>query len=398
MNPLGIIVYCGVLMSISSFAIDITLPAFPEMVGRLEAPYATIQWTVTAYMFAAGLAQLVWGPASDRFGRRPIMAIGLSVFLLGSVLTSIAPTIEWLLAGRLVQGLGAAAAIVLARAILRDLYSGQELARNLALAWAIFAVGPILAPLAGAGVLVPFGWRAVYALLGLIGIGLLLPLIWLRETIPHRSADALRPVVLWRGLVRVFAHPQSRYFLLLSGPVMAVMVFNLSALPRVYDVSFGVTGVGFALLFALHGTGIVVGQLVNRRMIPILGTVPAMLVANGILILSAALMVLFTLAGWINAYLMTAMLILFATGYLVVFSNASALVLDPHGEIAGFAAAVFGVTSQIGAALIVSVLVVFAGGSALAYSFLLLCVCVATFALIAWWHLQHGNGRAIKPL
>ena len=79
------------------------------------------------------------------------MAVGLSVFLLGSVLTSLAPTIEWLLAGRLVQGFGAAAAIVLARAILRDLYSGQELARNLALAWAIFAVGPILAPLGGRG-------------------------------------------------------------------------------------------------------------------------------------------------------------------------------------------------------------------------------------------------------
>jgi len=398
LSPLAILIYCGVLMSISSFAIDITLPAFPEMVDRLGAPYATIQWTVTAYMFAAGLAQLVWGPASDRFGRRPVMAVGLSVFLLGSVLTSLAPTIEWLLAGRLVQGFGAAAAIVLARAILRDLYSGQELARNLALAWAIFAVGPILAPLAGAAVLVPFGWRSVYALLGVIGIGLLLPLIWLRETIPNRSADALRPGVLWRGLVRLFAHPQSRYFLLLSAPVMSVMVFNLSALPRVYDVSFGVTGVGFALLFALHGTGIVVGQLVNRRMIPIFGTVPAMLVASGILILSAALMVLFSLVGWISAYLMTAMLILFATGYLVVYSNASALVLDPHGEIAGFAAAVFGVVSQIGAAIIVSVLVVFAGGSALAFSFLLLCVCVVTFVLIAWWHYRHGNARALKPL
>jgi MFS transporter, DHA1 family, multidrug resistance protein len=117
-------------MSISSFAIDITLPAFPEMVDRLDAPYATVQWTVTVYMFAAGLAQLVWGPASDRFGRRPVLAAGLSIFLLGSVLTSIAPSIEWLLAGRRSRGFGAAAAIVLARAILRDLYSGQELARN----------------------------------------------------------------------------------------------------------------------------------------------------------------------------------------------------------------------------------------------------------------------------
>ena len=92
--------------------------------------------------------------------------------------------------------------------------------------------------------------------------------------------------------------------------------------------------------FALHGTGIVVGQLVNRRMIPIFGTVPAMLVASGILILSAALMVLFSLVGWISAYLMTAMLILLFSqlGYLVVYSiRVRARLLDPHGEIAGFA-------------------------------------------------------------
>ena len=109
MNPLAIVIYCGVLISISSFAIDITLPAFPEMVRRLDSPYATVQWTVTVYMFCAGIAQLVWGPASDRFGRRPTLAAGLSLFLVGSVLTALAPTIEWLLAGRAIQGCGAAA-------------------------------------------------------------------------------------------------------------------------------------------------------------------------------------------------------------------------------------------------------------------------------------------------
>lgn len=393
MNPLAIVIYCGVLMSISSFAIDITLPAFPEMVARLGSPYATVQWTVTTYMFCAGIAQLVWGPASDRFGRRPTLAAGLSLFLVGSVLTALAPTIEWLLAGRAIQGFGAGAAIVLARAVLRDLYSGQELARNLALAWAFFAVGPILAPLIGAAVLVPFGWRAVFAALALLGVALLLPLLAFRETIAKPSPDAMRPSVLRARLVRLFVHPQSRYFLLLSGLVMSIMVFNLSALPRVYDISFGVTGVAFALLFALHGTGIVVGQLINRRLIPVLGTVPAMLVANAVLILSAALMLTFTLAGLINAYLMSALLVLFATGYLVVFSNASALVLDPHGDIAGFAAAVLGVASQIGAAMIVSGLVVIAGGSALAYTTVLLCVCSATFVLILWWYLRHRHAK-----
>ena len=392
MNPLAIVIYCGVLISISSFAIDITLPAFPEMVRRLDSPYATVQWTVTVYMFCAGIAQLVWGPASDRFGRRPTLAAGLSLFLVGSVLTALAPTIEWLLAGRAIQGFGAAAAIVLARAIMRDLYSGQELARNLALSMAVFAVGPILSPLIGAAVLVPFGWRGVFGALALLGVALLLPLLFFRETIAQTSRDATRPAILRARLVRLFVHPQSRYFLLLSGLVMSTMVFNLSALPRIYDVSFGVTGVAFALLFALHGTGIVVGQLINRRLIPILGTVHAMMVANAVLILSSALMMMLTLAGVMGAYLMSALLVLFSTGYLVVFSNASALVLDPHGDIAGFAAAVLGVASQICAAIIVSILVVVAGGNALSYTIVLLSICLITFALIFWWHVQPASG------
>ncbi len=385
-------------MSISSFAIDITLPAFSEMVARLDAPYATVQWTATVYMFCAGVAQLVWGPASDRFGRRPVLAAGLSLFLVGSVLTALAPSIEWLLAGRAVQGFGAAAAIVLARAILRDLYCGQELARNMALAMAVFAVGPVLSPLIGAAALVPFGWRAVFAALALLGLALLLPLLAFRETIARTSPDAMRPSVLRAGLVRLFHHPQSRYFLLLSGLVMSIMVFNLAALPRVYDVSFGIAGGTFAILFALHGTGIVVGQLLNRRLIPVFGTVPAMLVANGVLILSAAAILLLSLTGLISAYLMSALLVPFVAGYLVVFSNGSALVLDPHGDIAGFAAAVLGVASQIGAAVIVSVLVLFAEGSPVAYSLLLLGVCVLTFLLVAWWHHRHGNGRAVRTL
>jgi MFS transporter, DHA1 family, multidrug resistance protein len=76
-KPLSIVIYCGVLMSISAFAVDILLPGMPAMVSGLQAPYAAVQWTVTAFVFSAGLAQLVWGPASDRFGRRPVMAVGL---------------------------------------------------------------------------------------------------------------------------------------------------------------------------------------------------------------------------------------------------------------------------------------------------------------------------------
>jgi MFS transporter, DHA1 family, multidrug resistance protein len=274
---------------------------------------------------------------------------------------------------------------VLARAVMRDLFHGQELARNLALATAIFAIGPIVAPLVGAAIAEPFGWRAIFGALALFACGLLLVLLRMPETIPAKVAEAASPKVVARRAARLFAHPQSRYFLLLAPVAMSTMLFILASAPRIYDINFGLQGTAFALFFALHGTGIIIGQTANRRLIPKLGIVPAMLVGNCVLILAAVLILGFAAAGLINAYVMTALLILYATSYLVVYANATAMVLDPHGDIAGFAAALFGFTSQIGAAIIASVIVLFTGDSTVGFAVALLGICLVCFAMIANW-------------
>ncbi len=385
MTPRTIVIFCGLLMSSSAFSVDITLPSFPEMVSDLDAPYNQVQWTLTFYMFMAGVAQLFWGPLSDRIGRRPSLAGGLAIYLAGCLMSALAPSIEWLLAGRLLQGFGGAAAIVLARAIMRDLFRGQELARNLALATAIFAIGPIVAPLVGAAIAAPFGWRAIFGVLALFACGLLLALLRMPETIPVKVPDAASPRVVARRAARLFAHPQSRHFLLLSAVAMSTMMFILVSAPRIYDIHFGLVGTAFALLFALHGTGIVIGQTTNRWLIPKLGTVPAMLVGNAVLILSAVLILGFAAAGMISPWLMTGLLILYSTSYLVVYANATAMVLDPHGDIAGFAAALFGFFSQIGASIIVSVIVLFTADSVVGFGTALLGTCVLCFAMIAYW-------------
>ncbi len=390
MSSTAILIYCGVLMAISAFNVDMTLPTFAAMSDDLAAPYEQVQWTVTFYMFAAGFAQLLWGSVSDRFGRRAALGAGLSIFLVGSLLAAFAPTIGILLVSRVVQGLGTAAAIVCSRAIIRDRYSGQELARNLAFASAIFAVGPIVAPLVGAAIATPFGWRAVFGVLtGFAGL-LLLVLIWLPETIPAKVPDSMRPAVFVRRIGRIVAHPQSRHFLIVSAVVMSAMLLILSAYPRIYDTQFGIRGSVFALFFASHGIGIIVGQTANRRLIPRLGIVRTMAIANGVLILAAALILAVGVAGIANPWLMTALAILFATSYLIVFSNASAMVLDPHGDIAGFTAAVYGFASQIGSSVIVSALVVFVGNSVPVFGAVLLAICLVCFALVQWWRVRRG--------
>lgn len=385
MKGRAIVLYCGLLMSISAFSVDITLPSFPAMARDLAAPFEQVQWTITVYMVGAGLGQLLWGPLSDRYGRRPALAAGLGLFLLGCIVAALSPSAPLLLASRLLQGFGAAAAIVASRAVIRDLHSGEELARNLALATAIFAVGPILAPLLGAGMAALAGWRFIFLALAIFAGGLLLALPRLPETLATRSVDAMRPRVFAERTARLFRHPQSRFFLLLSALIMSSMLLILAVAPRIYEVSFGITGVVFAFYFSVHGIGIVIGQAMNRRMIVKLGVVGAMIAANAVLVLSATLTLVFAMADMMSAPLMTALIVLFATSYLIVFSNAAAMVLDPHGDIAGFAAAFYGFTSQIGSAIIVTVLVLFAGDSVPAFAAALLVICLAClFGLLRW--------------
>ena len=385
MKERWIVAYCGVLMSISSFSVDITLPSFPAMVDDLDAPFELVQWTITSYMIGAGLGQLVWGSMSDRFGRRPALAAGLALFLLGCLGAAFASSIELMLACRVLQGLGAAAAIVSSRAIIRDRFSGEALARNLALATAIFAVGPIFAPLLGAGVAALAGWRFIFLGLSVFAAGLLIVLVRLPETLPARAPDAMRLAVFVQRSRRLLAHPQSRYFVFLSAIVMASMLLILASTPRIYEHAFGLSGTTFAVYFAFHGLGIVLGQAANRRLIRSIGIVNAMIAANVVLVVAVMLMLGFIFAGMMNAILMTALITLFATSYLIVYSNAAAMVLDPHGDIAGFTAAFYGFVSQIGSALLVSLLVVVTGESVTGFAAALLAICLVSLAaLLAW--------------
>ena len=169
------------------------------------------------------------------------------------------------------------------------------------------------------------------------------------------------------------------------------MLLILSTVPRLYERAFGLTGMAFAAFFAFHGIGIVIGQFANRRLIQTVGVVNAMIVGNVVLIASSALILAISVAGMIDAYIITALFVLFATSYLVLYSNAAAMVLDPHGDIAGFAAAFYGFTSQIGSAVLVSALVVFTGDSIPVFAGTLLAICALTMLALLVWRVRSRN-------
>jgi DHA1 family bicyclomycin/chloramphenicol resistance-like MFS transporter len=378
-----VVIFAGLLMSLGAFSIDITLPAIPQIAADLDAPLASAQMTVSAYILALGFGQLAWGVLSDRYGRMPVLAGGLAIYALGALAAFLAPSAGWLIAARMLQGIGGGAATVTSRAMIRDVSSGPALASNMALATAFFAVGPIVAPFLGAGLIIVIGWRAVYLALCIVALLLLVSAVRLGETSATRSE--ISAAALSRAVRSLFGNRQSRWFLL-HGPVaMSTMILILSMLPAVYAQAYGVTGMMFAALFAMHGLGIIIGQALNRRLIASSGPAHALLVGACVIVLASGLMLAASLAGIDGAWLMSLLLVLFATSYLVVMANAGSMVLDPHPRIAGLASAVSASLAQLGAGLGVTLLVALLPPTATAFSAALFALCFATLVPALLW-------------
>lgn len=389
MSHRSIIIFCGILLAVSAVAVDIVLPALSYMAEDLSSSYTQVQLIIPTFIFAAGIGQLIWGPLSDRFGRKPILLIGLSGFVFGSLICWLASAIDPMLIGRIIQGFCASSCAVISRAILRDLFSGTELARNIALATMIFALGPIVAPVIGAGLMSISSWRSVLLLLLLFG---LIPfgygLFKLSETINEKTQNALELKTLADNLVSMMKHPQSRFFILMSGPIMAMIIFILIAIPRVFVEQFEMKGTEFALFFAVHGFGIIIGQTVNRWMIAKYGVIFSMVTGATVLVFTTGLILAISAYGQMGPYTMTACLTLFATSYLIVFANAGALTLDPHGSIAGFASSFFGFVSQAGSAIIAMVLAYYVEGDLVKFSSTLFLLALVVFAALNVWRVR----------
>jgi DHA1 family bicyclomycin/chloramphenicol resistance-like MFS transporter len=191
----------ALLTALGPVAVDMYLPSFPDIGRLLAASPATVQLTLSLYMVAYAIGQMVYGPLSDRYGRLPVMRVALLIYCAASLACALAPNIEMLLAARVLQALGSSGAIVLARAIVRDLYSGARAGRELSLMGAIMALAPVFAPMIGGLLQSTFGWRSHFVLQ--IAFGLIAAtFVWrkLPETLKERT-DSIPP----RAIVAAYA-------------------------------------------------------------------------------------------------------------------------------------------------------------------------------------------------
>ncbi|WP_093878887.1 Bcr/CflA family multidrug efflux MFS transporter [Streptomyces sp. TLI_105] len=339
----------GGLTALPPLSMDMYLPALPEVTGALRAPAATVQLTLTACLAGMALGQLVVGPMSDKWGRRRPLLAGMAVYVLATAVCALAPSAELLIGFRLLQGLAGAAGIVIARAVVRDLYDGVEMARFFSTLMLISGVAPIIAPLIGGQILRLTDWRGVFHVLTAIGV-LLTLVVWrfLHETLPperrHEGGvgQALRTM---RGLLadRVFTG-----YMLTGGLAFAALFAYISASPFVVQEIYGASPQTFSLLFGLNSVGLVaVGQINGKLLVGRVSLDKALGCGLGIILLAGLALTLMTtgVLGEVGLAPVAAGLfvLMSAMGLAMPNTNAQALMRTPHA--AGSASALLGTSS-----------------------------------------------------
>ncbi|MEU9999857.1 Bcr/CflA family multidrug efflux MFS transporter [Streptomyces sp. NPDC048370] len=339
----------GGLTALPPLSMDMYLPALPEVTEVLRAPAATVQLTLTACLAGMALGQLVVGPMSDKWGRRRPLLIGMLVYVAATAVCAFAPTVELLITFRLLQGLAGAAGIVIARAVVRDLYDGVEMARFFSTLMLISGVAPIIAPLIGGQILRITDWRGVFHVLAVIGV--LLTLVvwkWLGETLPperrHEGGvgQALRTM---RGLLadRVFTG-----YVLAGGLGFAALFAYISASPFVVQEIYGASPQTFSLLFGLNSIGLVaVGQINGKLLVGRVSLDKALGWGLAVIVLAAVALLLMTSGVFgkpsLAAVAAGLFVLMSAMGLVLPNTNAQALMRTPHA--AGSASALLGTSS-----------------------------------------------------
>ncbi|MBT2469334.1 multidrug effflux MFS transporter [Streptomyces sp. ISL-66] len=339
----------GGLTGLAPLSMDMYLPALPGVTSSLATPAATAQLTLTACLAGMAVGQLVIGPMSDKWGRRRPLLIGMSVYVLATAICAFAPSVELLIAFRLVQGLAGAAGIVIARAVVRDLHDGVAMARFFSTLLLVSGAAPIIAPLIGGQVLRVTDWRGVFHVL--TGIGLVLTLMvskWLEESLPpqRRQTGGIGPALRTMGGLladRVFTG-----YMLAGGLAFAALFAYISASPFVIQEIYGASPQTFSLLFGLNSVGLIaVGQINGKLLVGRVGPDKVLATGLGLIVLSAVALLLMTTGVLGEAGLLPVAAGLFvlmsAQGLVLPTTNAQALMRTP--DAAGTASALLGASS-----------------------------------------------------
>jgi DHA1 family bicyclomycin/chloramphenicol resistance-like MFS transporter len=347
------VVFIAAVMATNALAIDAMLPALPDIQRSFGlADVLQTQWVLTAYLLGFGAAQIVYGTLSDRYGRKPVLLFGLSLYVVAAVATFFAPSFALMIAARVAQGIGAAATRVLAVSIVRDCYAGRRMAQVMSLAMIVFLAVPVLAPSVGQLIILAAPWRWIFGVLAVFGA---LVLLWAANRLPETLRLENRAPISVHGILRAFHTVLSNriavgYMLAMTMVLGGLFGFLNSAqpifaqtfaVPHLFTVFFA--GIAMSMAFASLANARLVGRIGSRRISHI-----ALL---GFIALALLHVVMGAMGGetlWGFVLCQAAMMFCFG----LVAPNFNAMAMEPMGHVAGTASSVMGFVSTVGAALL----------------------------------------------
>lgn len=344
-----LVVFLGLLSAFGPFVIDMYLPALPEMAVVFHCDSSVIQLGLTFCMVGLAVGQLLFGPASDKYGRKPILISSLIVFVVASLICCYSRSVVAFTAARFLQGIGGAGGIVLSRSIAADMYSGKELAKLIAILSAINNLAPVAAPVAGGGVAHVWGWQGIFVILLVLGIILTAMCFPLRESLsPDKWFQGKLPASL-KGYSRVLKVKGFALYSLVYALAMATLFAYISATPFIVQDIFGFSELRFSLVFAVNAIALATGSALSLRFrsmskAALFGSFTGFAMAA-----AGAIAIGFGLSNFI-IYEIPTFIMLFGIGLVLTGSTSHAM--DLGRECAGAASAVIGGVGYITGGLV----------------------------------------------
>lgn len=361
----GMTVLLGALIAIAPLAMDIYLASMPTMARALATTPEKVQLTLSLYMFGWGAVQLVAGPLSDRFGRRPLLLGGLAIFVLASLACALSRTIEMLIAARFVQAAAMATVAVVPRAVVRDLHSGDLAAKMLSAMGMVLGIAPIVAPVIGSHVHVWFGWQANFVFVAVYGaLAWTVVVAGMPETLAQRDPTALAPAAMLGNFAALLRSRRYVGYLLVAGFTSSGLFAFLAGSAFVFVSGLDTGERGFGVLFATVMLGNLLGATIASRVVVRLGL--DRLIAYGTSLMLAAGVALAALA-WARVDHPAAIVVpmfVFMLAFMATMPQATAGALTPFPRIAGSAASLLSFFQFILAATVAQIVGVTFDGTA----------------------------------
>ncbi|HEY5305134.1 MAG TPA: multidrug effflux MFS transporter [Pseudolabrys sp.] len=340
------------LSAVGPLTTDMYLPSLPDIAQRLSASTTQVQFTISSYLIGFALGQIFYGPLSDRHGRKPVLLAALGIYCVASLACALATSIEMLIVARALQAIGGCGGIVLARAVVRDLFSGNRASREMSLISAVMALAPVFAPIFGGVVQTAFGWRGVFftlvvaAIGGIAAVWLLLP-----ETLKERAAERISLGSIMASYRIVARNPVYLAYLGMASTVYAGLFAWISGASFVLQGLYGLTPFHFGLVFALGSSGFLLGSYIAARIVRKVGLDGVIGVGAGAVTLGGLGMLVSVAIGFTSSLSIVLPMSIYLAGLGMVLPQSIAGAMTPFPERAGAASSLFGFVQQSVAAV-----------------------------------------------